>query len=146
MRFAADAALVLALCAIVFVTLRPFDADNDLELVPFADLAGGIVHRDAGSLREAVVGAVGNVLLFVPLGAALALRGASLRLGAGVALLVSGSVELAQLVVPGRTTAVDDVVLNVAGAAVGLALTKAWLRRSRVSGARSMQPRPARRP
>jgi len=123
-----NAALVPALVAILLVTLRPFDADNDLELVPFVDFVDGIVHREPGSLREAIMGAVGNVFLFMPLGAILAMRGASLARAATVALLVSAAVELAQLLVPGRTTSVDDLIFNLAGAIGGFAIAAAWVR------------------
>jgi VanZ family protein len=132
-----NAALVLALCAILFVTLRPFDADNDLELLPFADFVDGILHRELGSLREAVMGAVGNVLLFVPLGAILAMRGASLARAATVGLLISAAVELAQLVVPGRTTSVDDLIFNLAGAVGGFTIAAAWMRPAGASGSGS---------
>ena len=135
-----DGALALALGAILVVTLRPFDADNDLELVPFADLVRGIVHTDPASVREALVGTVGNVLLFMPFGVALALRGSSLARVAAVAFVVSASIELAQLFVPGRTTAVDDLVCNVAGAVLGYALAAGHIRLSEASGARSRRP------
>jgi glycopeptide antibiotics resistance protein len=116
--------LVLALGLILSVTLRSVDAENDLELVPFGELVGGIVHGDVARAREAVVGALGNMLLFVPLGVALALRRASIARVAATALFASAAVELVQLLVPGRTTSVDDVVFNVVGAVLGLAVTR----------------------
>ena len=68
-----------------------------------------------------------NVLLFVPLGAALALRGVSVGRTVLAAVALSASVELAQLlVVSGRTTSVDDVLLNTAGAWLGHAVLSAW--------------------
>lgn len=117
--------LVLALGLILVVTLRSVHAENDLELVPFRELVGDVVHGEAAGAREAVVGALGNVLLFVPLGIALALRRASIARVATAALLVSGSVELVQLLVPGRTTSVDDVLFNVFGAVLGHAVSTA---------------------
>jgi VanZ family protein len=117
-----DVALVLALGAILVVTMRPVDAGNDLELVPFDELVGAGVHGDASAAREAVVGALGNALLFIPLGLVLALRGSTLSRTATLALLVSGSIELVQLFVAGRTTSVDDVLFNVIGAVLGYAL------------------------
>jgi glycopeptide antibiotics resistance protein len=107
-----DVMLALALGLILVVTLPSVHAENDLELVPFRELVGDVVHGDAAGAREAVVGAVGNVLLFVPLGIALALHRASIARVATAALLLSGSVELVQLLVPGRTTSVDEVVLS----------------------------------
>ena len=132
-------ALVLVLAAILVVTLQPVDTANDLELAPFAELVEGVVDLDAGSVREAVVGALGNLLLFLPLGVVLALRGTSVARTAVMALVLSGSIELAQLVVPGRTTSVDDVLFNVSGAVLGQVAT-ARLRGSRGSRAGSGRP------
>ena len=56
---------------------------------------------------------VGNLFLFLPLGATLGLLGLTRRsatLLAGLWLL--GSIEIAQLFIPGRTTSVDDVLLQ----------------------------------
>jgi glycopeptide antibiotics resistance protein len=114
--------------AILVVTLRPVDADNDLELLPLGDLLRGVVDSDAGRVREAVAGALANMLLFVPLGAVVAFRGWSLARVAAVAFFVSASVEVAQLFVPGRTTSLDDVVFNVSGSVLGYALVAARAR------------------
>jgi glycopeptide antibiotics resistance protein len=82
--------------------------------------------RDIGLLLEAV----SNVLLFIPFGVALGLRGLGIGKSALLALLVSAAFECAQfLFVPGRTTSVDDVLLNVTGAVVGHALISRWLQR-----------------
>ena len=83
---------------------------------------------DAGRVREAVAGALANMLLFVPLGAVVAFRGWSLARVAAVAFFVSASVEVAQLFVPGRTTSLDDVVFNVSGSVLGYALVAARAR------------------
>ena len=79
--------------------------------------------RSSVSLREAE--ALANLLLFVPLGALLALalpRVLLLGLLCGAAL-ASGGIELTQYVfLPERVPSVLDVVMNTAGAAVGLVL------------------------
>ncbi|CAN5277186.1 hypothetical protein BH11ACT2_BH11ACT2_17130 [soil metagenome] len=77
-----------------------------------------------------------NILLFVPLGAALVVGLGARRwlLATGIAAGLSAAIELAQLVfLHGRTASVTDFVLNSLGAVVGvgigrLALTM-WRRR-----------------
>lgn len=82
-------------------------------------------NRDA-IVRYLVGDVLGNVLLFVPLGLAVAGaagagRSSAARLtaagGAGAGL--SLAVEALQLLVPGRATDVDDVIFNTLGALVG---------------------------
>lgn len=86
-----------------------------------------------------------NVVLFVPLGVAVARSDAGLRGAAAaliVGLLLSGGVEVAQTQIPGRHTALGDLAANAAGAGLGglLAVTAgAWLRpRPDVAGALSL--------
>lgn len=75
-----------------------------------------------------------NAALFVPLGLAVArpdagLRGAASALIAG--LLLSGGVEAVQTQVPGRHTALGDLVANAGGAGLGgllAATASVWLR------------------
>jgi hypothetical protein len=92
----------------------PYPGPNELQLVPFA------------RRRELLLNTVGNVLLFLPFGAALCLRGCTTgrTVLSGVALSVG--LEITQLVVPGRTTSVDDVLLNTLGALLGHALLSRW--------------------
>lgn len=64
-----------------------------------------------------------NVALFLPLGWSLAgWRGVVVAALAGAAL--SGTVELAQVRIPGRFSTVGDIVWNTAGAALGAGLRK----------------------
>lgn len=60
-----------------------------------------------------------NVLLFLPVGVGLALRGASGRRALGIGLAVSFGIELAQLVIPGRDPGLRDVLSNGLGAWLG---------------------------
>src|SRR4026209_2826376 len=73
-----------------------------------------------------------NVLLFVPLGVGLALRGINWNRSILMACAVSVAVETAQLLfVPGRDATLGDVVTNTVGAALGFALARhagSWLR------------------
>jgi hypothetical protein len=85
---------------------------------------------DQTFLRFGLADAVRNLILFLPLGIALALRGTGF---AGVALratLLSAAIELAQVAIPGRYRNVWDVVSNAGGALLGAALlrtAKRWL-------------------
>ena len=109
-------ALAAAFAAIVVVTVRPSDGDHELRLRPFADIRLAVTppfHR--GWIAEVA----GNVLLFLPLGAVLCLRNLPFVRSVVVALGLTIAVELVQLLLPGLTTAVDDVLCNAAGAALG---------------------------
>ena len=72
-----------------------------------------------------------NILLFAPLGAALAYAG--LRPGRAVLLagLCSTAIEISQIWIPGRDPSLGDVLSNTLGAALGVALfatAGTWLR------------------
>jgi hypothetical protein len=72
-----------------------------------------------------------NVLLFIPLGAGLALAGVPWRRAALTACLLSIAVETTQLLfIPGRDATLGDVITNTVGAALGTALVctaRTWL-------------------
>jgi hypothetical protein len=80
--------------------------------------------------RRAFADSIVNVLLFLPLGAALALnrRGWWIPIGLGAAL--SAGIEIAQLFIPGRYSSPWDLGTNTLGAALGVAavrLAPTWL-------------------
>lgn len=85
-------------------------------------------HAVGVPLTYDVLEALANVLMFAPLGALLTItsparrarRAAASAVAAGAALSVV--VECVQLLVPGRFSTVQDVVMNTLGAAVGAAL------------------------
>jgi glycopeptide antibiotics resistance protein len=115
---------VLAFSAtILTLGLIPTKADNELQLVPLVHLIGGFTPPIEG---EFLLNAVGNVLLFMPFGAALCLRGLPLRKTVRSGIAISVVVEITQLLIPGRTTSVDDVLLNTLGALLGHALVSRW--------------------
>lgn len=94
---------------------------------------------DRLSVRFGLADAVRNVLLFVPLGIALARRGRGLAAVALSAALLSGAIELAQVVIPGRYGNLADLVSNATGALLGAALARTapgWLRPGRRAAAR----------
>ncbi|MFV0259229.1 MAG: VanZ family protein [Acidimicrobiales bacterium] len=123
-------AIGLIVAAIAVITLWPEypESRRFTNLIPMVNLI------DPDRLGFTLANAVGNVLLFVPLGALAAVTanrrdapGRVPRSGVWAAfvagLVVSGAVELAQWVVPrGRVADVDDLVLNVLGAVCGALL------------------------
>lgn len=113
------------MAAIALLTLFPVHQDNEVRLRPFSEIGEALLGPDVGLL----VGTAANVLLFLPFGAALGLRGFGPGTTLVLGLLVSGAVEAAQLVVSGRTTSVDDLLLNTTGALLGNALAARWLAR-----------------
>jgi len=72
-----------------------------------------------------------NVLLFVPLGAALVYAGMRPRSAVILGGMFSTAIELAQVWIPGRDSSLGDVLSNTLGAALGVALlatAHTWLR------------------
>lgn len=122
---ALDVALVACVTATLVLTLAPIDDPTDVQLLPFGDVVDALTPPvDA----EKLLTETANVLLFVPLGAVLGLRGFRLGATAAIGLGLSAVVELTQLVlVSGRTTSVDDLLLNTLGAVVGALLVARWL-------------------
>lgn len=118
--------VLLALGLIAIVSLPPSSAS----------LPGGLdlclVCGDVGAASLLL-----NVILYVPLGAALRLRGAQLVTVVAIGAAVSVGIESTQLVIPGRHTALSDLLANTLGAALGgvLALQpRRWLMPSGASG------------
>ncbi len=120
-----DGVLVIALGAIAILTLGdPMGPQPDrINLIPFRDQWWALQGQVDPALATATL--IANVLLFVPLGAALAARHPDMtgwRLVL-VAALVSIGVEAAQGVMNiGRLADVTDVMANTAGAAIGIVL------------------------
>lgn len=111
----------LAAALIAMATLGPgrASADEVTLLSPFCVLCG----------QRGAADAVANVILFVPLGMALAARW-GVATAVFVAAVLSTSVEIAQTGIPGRFPTLGDVLWNTSGAALG-AMLWAW----RASGA-----------
>lgn len=117
----------LLLVAAVTLVGRPGAGSSGVSLVPGRTLS---MYLEAESPWQLVVFGFGNVLLFVPLGISLFLAlghrvGAATVLGGAISVLV----EVAQLEVGARSTDVDDVLLNTAGAFFGAVLALAGSRR-----------------
>lgn len=114
----AVAALILAIVCIGVLTLTP--GGRDLPAVQGASWWTTVTCLTCS--RAWLADIISNVVLFVPLGAALAAAGVPARravlLGAAASLLI----ELLQLsgVAPGRTPAIADIVSNTIGTGAGL--------------------------
>jgi len=111
--------VALALVLILVPTLYPMPGDEP------APLAYCIVCGEMGTADVLT-----NIILFLPLGVALGFTGARSRwLILGGALL-SGAIETAQLVIPGRDPSVGDLLFNTLGGAIGVTLVRTagrWL-------------------
>src|SRR3954471_7762674 len=99
--------LACALLLIAFATLWPMPGEPEIR--GFCMLCGG---RGTADLLL-------NVVLFMPLGVALAPRGHSRNRIFLLALLLSTAIELIQFFIPGRDPSVSDVVANTCGAVLG---------------------------
>ena len=111
------------------------------------------LHRRIGAVAEHLYSrtdVIANVLLYLPLGAALRLcgggAGSSRRFAIAVltSSLLSAVLEIAQLFTPHRVTSVFDWALNTVGAACGAAAVAAYLSIGRRRPHASLRhPRPA---
>ncbi len=117
-RAAPRTGVVLVSLAVLLATLVPVAALND----PGSDSRGLARALTADALR--------NVILFAPLGAALAV---SLRWavpGVLIGAALSAAIEVAQIFIPGRYPSAIDVIANTAGTALGIAAVRTaprWL-------------------
>ena len=115
------------MAAIFAFTLVPRAADSDVELIPLGDIVEAVGYSDTGRVVRLALESAANVLLFMPFGAALALQGLPLAKSAAYGLTLSVAIEAVQFfLVSGRTTAIDDVLLNTLGAALGYLLLSRW--------------------
>jgi hypothetical protein len=74
-----------------------------------------------------MVDVLGNVALFMPLGAGLALLGVPRRQAIALGALLSFSIELAQYVaIIGRDASLSDLITNTIGTALGAILAGSW--------------------
>lgn len=133
---------VLIAAWILSMTLRPGTRVNGVNLVPFKQKRLAMIclmtptcRQQQSSFNFLFVDVLGNLVIFVPLGMAIALatlprrtRRAPRRLGlrwwlnaTALGFLLSLGIELAQLTIPTRATDVDDIILNTLGTLLGAA-------------------------
>src|SRR5574341_441958 len=120
LRFPPRALLALVLLAILGATLYPAFGD-EAEPLTWCILCGEHGASDA----------ITNLMLFLPLGAALSLCGWRSRWAVLGAALLSAGIECTQLIIPGRDPSIGDVLFNTAGGAAGVGLLRTsgvWLR------------------
>jgi glycopeptide antibiotics resistance protein len=141
----ADVLLALSLFAILALTVlpewNPGVPASGRSVVPFEDLLRSLrPDMPSYAVDLAVGNIVANVLLFLPFGFALGLRFPTTPIWRlmGICALLSVSVELVQLVGHlGRSADVTDVLTNVTGGVIGMAIARAVVRvarRARRSG------------
>jgi len=111
-----DLALFASVAAIIAVTFVPTHGALDVHLMPLGDIIDALTPPLRRSL---LLGVAGNVLLFAPLGAVLRFRGLALQKAVLAGVVFSAGIEVTQLLVPGRTTSFDDVLLNTLGVVLG---------------------------
>jgi glycopeptide antibiotics resistance protein len=120
-------AVGLSVLGILALTLFPTHQRRHVHLIPFGDIVGAFGPPID---RTRLLGMIANFFLFLPLGGALRWEGLSIRAAVLAACCLSTAVEITQwLVVPGRTTTVDDVLLNSLGALCGYVLARAAVAR-----------------
>ena len=121
-RITSGVLLVGATLAVLATTLiGTTSPSGQVNLVPGASIEAALSEAD---YRNAVENALGNVLLFVPLGflAVLALR-RGLATVTALAFGLSVLIEVSQLVLGHRWVDIDDVLLNTGGAFLGALAT-----------------------
>lgn len=134
---ALDLALALSLLGIASVTLLPLadhhpGLERGLQLRPFSSIHQQLTSAISASVAVRIVGF--NILLFVPLGFALRLRPLGWTPTIIAVVATSILIEVLQALLPlGRTTNVDDVLLNAVGGILGAALASLALRTGRCS-------------
>lgn len=117
--------VLLSVALIGWATLFPFD----LQLPADRSLTGAVRDVLTGLDTSALIGhplddIPQNLLLFVPLGFALARRRVSIVATAAIAAGISGVVELVQGIALSRTASAVDLLANTAGAVVGVVLAR----------------------
>ncbi|MHA6481432.1 VanZ family protein [Paenibacillus sp. strain BS8-2] len=136
--------LFVLMCALVYSVImlyllfyrhRDLYGDYAYNLVPFDTIERYVVYRDHFNFDTWFKNLFGNVVLFIPIGAFLPLfdkryRSGLLMVTACVAII--GCVELAQMLLRVGSFDIDDIILNTAGAWIGLMLVRPFMKEGRL--------------
>ncbi|MBT2585569.1 VanZ family protein [Arthrobacter sp. ISL-95] len=118
------AAYLVALAFVVFLPAREASTVTGFVGVIAGWLSVAGIPQDAAGIA---VEFIANIVMFVPFGVFVRLLNPTLWNWWPMTLLAaasSGTIEVVQLLVPGRVTALSDVVANTLGALAGLMVAK----------------------
>ncbi|MFE5899859.1 VanZ family protein [Streptomyces sp. NPDC056488] len=126
---------IFSLAPFLLVTLtRGAGTGSSVSLIPFREFWAAFSNASVAFSDVTFFNFVGNMLLFVPFGAALSFFWPSPRRTLKVTLtasVISLAVEVAQYVLSlGRVSSIDDVLLNTIGATAGALLVRRWSRKT----------------
>jgi glycopeptide antibiotics resistance protein len=115
-------ALYVAFALEVLLLSRAPGSERSVNLVPFASITTFAFADAPGTGRFAFANLVGNVLIFVPLGAYASWlrRRPTVAVTLVTVVCVSVAVEVVQGVLAMGTSDVDDVILNCVGGLIGI--------------------------
>ncbi|REK69479.1 VanZ family protein [Paenibacillus paeoniae] len=103
-------------------------------LIPFDTIKHYVVYRDHFNFDTWFKNLFGNLVLFIPIGMFLPLLNtrfrSSLMLIAATVIII-GIIETAQMLLRVGSFDIDDIILNTAGAWIGLMLTRSFMRREK---------------
>lgn len=111
--------MMMSVIGILLITLMPTNIEgHTLNLIPFQSMRELYYY----GTYDAIINNIGmNIILFIPFGFFIYLITEKEFLTSILGCLLSISIETLQYVLPlGRTTNIDDVILNVVGTLIGI--------------------------
>ncbi|MCR2807834.1 VanZ family protein [Paenibacillus soyae] len=117
---------------LLFLRDRYFMDEYAYNLVPFETIERYVVYRDHFNFVTWVSNLFGNLILFIPIGMFLPLlhtRFSRSHMLVAACICLIGAVEIAQMLLKVGSFDIDDIILNTAGAWIGLMLTRPFMRR-----------------
>ncbi|MEK3884863.1 VanZ family protein [Paenibacillus sp. PL2-23] len=117
---------------LLFLRDRALMDDYAYNLVPFETIERYVVYRHYFNFDTWVKNVFGNLILFIPIGMFLPLlhtRFSRSHMLVAACVCLIGTVELAQMLMKVGSFDIDDIILNTAGAWIGLLLTRPFMRR-----------------
>ncbi len=114
--------LKLLIFSRVSLTDNGLDAARSVNLIPFASVMGYVRGGSEVIERFALSNVVGNILIFIPLGAYLPLVKRGKRITSHLVIIFTWSllVEIIQGVFGMGTADIDDIILNCLGGLIGV--------------------------